>query len=410
MSGASRRLTRRKIVQSTNPDQFTLGITQPTRSNTGCPSDTVLTIHQGDYTVDTAGAIVEGLRITGRLYIRANNVTVKNCVVQGGPDTGSTRFMVNISLNTTNTLLERVSIIPTNPSVYAYGIVGTSFIARRCYIGGAALPEEPNYLKDGPVDALNFELQNCVAEGCLLETTQYPSDPAQGGGPSHSDCIQISGGHDYKIIGCSMNAQSQGIVLTPYRSLMASVEIKQNWFFGAFTQFSSWPRWNEGGPGIPGLTIVGNRFLARGPGANDVHYNILMTPESSLGALVEGNVLLDGNTPANITIAANNQGTMPASVSFPVANAGPDQVVASGRRVVLMVRGQTDTGIPARWRWERADNGSPIPLIRSGYADYYTAPTVQAAQKIVWRLITINTNGTESNPDTCEVTHAPTTV
>lgn len=407
MSGAARRLMRTRFKNAIGSDQFILGITEPTRANTGCPSNVILTTHQGDYTINTAGVTIEGLRITGRLYIKASNVTVKNCIVQGGPDTGATRFLVNISLNTTNTLLERVSVIPVNPSVYAYGIVGTNFIARRCFIGGTALPTEANYLKDGPVDALNFEQQNCVAEGCCLETTQYASDPVQGGGVSHSDCIQISGGSGYKIVGCSLNAQSQGIVLTPYRSLMASVEVRQNWFFGAFTQFSSWPRWNEGGPGIPGLTIVGNRFRASGAGASDVHYNVLMTPESNLGALVEGNVLLDGVTPATITVAANNQGTMPAAVSVPLANAGPDQVVVSGRRVVLMVRGQTDTGIPARWRWERADNGPAIQLTRAGYADYYVAPVVQSAQKIVWRLITINTNGVESSPDICEVTHIP---
>ncbi len=400
----SRRLTR---AITKKPTAFILGITEPTRSNTGCIAGLTLTNITGDYYATTPGAVIEKLDINGRLLIRANNITVRNCIIRGGADTTINRFLIEIQSTVTGTVLEFLTIIPEYPSVHAYGVKGANYTIRRCFIGGKALLGEANYLKDGPVDALNFDIANCVAEGCCLETSQYPVDPVQGGGPSHSDGLQVSGGSTYRIIGCSLNTQSQGIVLTPYASHIVGIEVIQNWFYGAFTQFSSWPRWDEGGPGIPLLTIVGNRFRAKGPNPTDVQHNILLTPESNIGADIRDNVLLDGVTPTPVTIAANNQGTLPTAVTTPVANAGPDQIVPGNRRVVLMVRGQTDTGIPQRWRWERADGGSAIALTRSGYADYYVAPDVSVSETVTWRLITTTTGGVDSTPDTCVITHTP---
>ena len=387
-------------------DSFIIGITEPTRYNTGCKPGTSLAIHNGDLIISTAGAVIENRDITGCVTITASNVTLRNCIVRGGPDTPTTRFLITVQTTTTNTLIERVTVTPSNPSLHSFGVRGANYTIRRSFIGGAAPPGDPNYLKDGVVDALNFDPSNCRAEGCCLETSQYPS-PTETGGYSHSDGIQISGGQNYRVIGCSFNAQSQGIVLTPYRSLVFGVEVRQNWFYGAFTQFSGWPRWDEGGPGIAGLYLIGNRFKAKEATSTGVHYNMLLTPDSNAGAYVRDNVLLDGVTPLTPDVYVNNQGTLPAPVGTPIANAGPDQWVQAGMPVALMMRGQTDAGIPTQWRWERADGGPNIVRTRVAHTDVYTAPVVTVAETVTWRLITTTTTGVDSAPDTCVVTHLP---
>jgi hypothetical protein len=49
----------------------------PTAENTG-PSGT-LTPYSGNFTADTDGQIVENLDIDGKIFIKANNVTIRNC-------------------------------------------------------------------------------------------------------------------------------------------------------------------------------------------------------------------------------------------------------------------------------------------------------------------------------------------
>lgn len=54
----------------------------PNDSCTGVPGGTSLTTHSGDYTAQ-AGEVIDGMRITGKLFIDGNNVTVRNSEVYG---------------------------------------------------------------------------------------------------------------------------------------------------------------------------------------------------------------------------------------------------------------------------------------------------------------------------------------
>jgi hypothetical protein len=55
----------------------------PAASCTGVPAGTALKQHNGNLTVTTAGAVIDGMHITGALLIRANNVTIRNSQIDG---------------------------------------------------------------------------------------------------------------------------------------------------------------------------------------------------------------------------------------------------------------------------------------------------------------------------------------
>lgn len=55
----------------------------PTAANTGIPSGTTLTEHQGDLVIDTPGAVVTDLRVSGTVWVNAPDVTLRRVVVTG---------------------------------------------------------------------------------------------------------------------------------------------------------------------------------------------------------------------------------------------------------------------------------------------------------------------------------------
>ena len=60
----------------------------PDASCTGVPPGTALTVKTGNQTISTAGAVVDGWDVRGKLIINAANVTVKNTIVHGPPAGG----------------------------------------------------------------------------------------------------------------------------------------------------------------------------------------------------------------------------------------------------------------------------------------------------------------------------------
>src|SRR4051812_38928010 len=55
----------------------------PSASCTGVPAGTTLTVATGNKTYSTAGQVISGLDIHGKVIINANNVTLKNSIVRG---------------------------------------------------------------------------------------------------------------------------------------------------------------------------------------------------------------------------------------------------------------------------------------------------------------------------------------
>ena len=55
----------------------------PSAATTGVPEGTKLTVHEGDLTVSTAGAVIDGLEVRGLLIINAPDVVIKNSRIVG---------------------------------------------------------------------------------------------------------------------------------------------------------------------------------------------------------------------------------------------------------------------------------------------------------------------------------------
>jgi len=77
----------------------------PDASTTGVPEDITLT-PSGSYTIDTAGAVVEGLHVEGTLTIAADRVTVRDTLVQGGGEL----YPIRVVKGTSGGLIENVEV------------------------------------------------------------------------------------------------------------------------------------------------------------------------------------------------------------------------------------------------------------------------------------------------------------
>jgi hypothetical protein len=55
----------------------------PTADNTGVPSGSTLTEHEGDLVIDTPGQVVTDLRVSGTVWVNAPDVTLRRVVVTG---------------------------------------------------------------------------------------------------------------------------------------------------------------------------------------------------------------------------------------------------------------------------------------------------------------------------------------
>jgi hypothetical protein len=103
----------------------------PTEACTGVPEGTSLTTHEGDLVVTTAGQVVDGLRVTGGIEVRAEGVVIRNSEVRGPVrnDVDGRRYRFTIEDSTVGTT--------SGCSSWGNGAVGVSnYTARRVQVAG----------------------------------------------------------------------------------------------------------------------------------------------------------------------------------------------------------------------------------------------------------------------------------
>lgn len=257
---------------------------KPTAANTGVPAGTTLTRHNGDLTITTDGTVVENKDIYGYVQIKAKNVVIRNSIIRGGtpPTTGSTALLRAVDTNTSNFLVENVTLVPTFPSVRVDGImVNKSGTFRRLNLSGT-------------VDGMKIYGNNITVEDSYLhDFVHYASDPAQNGGASHDDAIQIQAGNTIKLLRNNLSgAYNAAVQLTQDAGPTDNVWINNNWIDGGGCSLNYKNNFDP----QTGMQANNNRF-----GRNQRVVGCAIIHNAAYSSLVPtGNVWDDNNQPAGI--------------------------------------------------------------------------------------------------------------
>jgi hypothetical protein len=153
------------------------GTDYPDATNTGVPAGVALTPHSGDLVINTPGAVISGLNITGTVYINAPNVTLVNCKV-----TSDNYYVVDVKTGITGTVVQNCTIDGTgNGPVGQHGVGGAgTFIGNNIF-----------NVKDG----INVEGSNTVIKDNYIHDLNT-SDPVN----THFDGVFVDGGFNNVLI------------------------------------------------------------------------------------------------------------------------------------------------------------------------------------------------------------------
>lgn len=183
------------------------GPTRPGPTNTGATG--TLTVRSGDQTITTADTLLEDLDIYGRVFVRAANVTIRNCRIRGGP-TGSCLIDAT-STSCTGLTVEDCTLRPDVPTYDCNGVNGAGFTATGCDIS-AVVDGFGVWLTQDP-DAANVSITGNYVHDVHCQSSPYHSD-----GVTHNDGVQIHGGGPVVIRGNTfiMNPGATSVPVTGY--------------------------------------------------------------------------------------------------------------------------------------------------------------------------------------------------
>jgi hypothetical protein len=219
---------------------------KPGAGNTGVPSGTKLTVHNGDLTITQAGKVISGMDIRGFVTVRAKNVTIKNSIIRGGKATSGKGLIMNYDPANTGLVVQDSTLDPTYPSVWLNGLAGGNFTAKRLDISGS-------------VDGAQLHKNNVrIEDSWIHDLTWFEHDPNHGGGESHNDGVQILGGSNITVTGNNISgADNAGMQITQDASPVKGLKITNNWLDGGDCSIKLQHRDQSTlGP----VTITGNKF------------------------------------------------------------------------------------------------------------------------------------------------------
>lgn len=212
----------------------------PDATNTGVPAGTTLTTYTGPLTINQAGTVIDGKKITGCVVIKANNVTIKNSLLQ----TNGCFFNVLSDNGNTGLVLQDVEIDGQGNSTGDSAVNGSGFTCLRCDVHGTV---------DGFKAGTNVVIQDSWIHDLVIQ------------GDSHNDGIQSLGTTSLKIIHNRIvladGATSAVILSTGSASAMKNVEIRGNLLGGgAFTVYGGYAAGQDVRSRVDNISITDNRF------------------------------------------------------------------------------------------------------------------------------------------------------
>lgn len=231
-------------------NQFILGTTKPTAANTGWRRVRAsLTPSVGDILVTTAGTVIEGKLITGRVLVRAANVTIRQCEIVGnGYAKGNTGLVDCNHPAASNVLIEDCEIHQdqATANVWHDAIIGHDYTARRNFIYDV-VDGFGVYNSSNPSKPANVAIEgNFVRDLCY-----FSPDPNHPDNRTHNDGIQIQGNGGVRIVGNHLRGYASStsgtgnrndpyfplitghvITCTPTVSPITDVTVSSNWLYG----------------------------------------------------------------------------------------------------------------------------------------------------------------------------------
>ena len=183
-------------------------------SNTGYIT---LTKHQGNLTITSPG-VYDGLDISGYVVIKAPDVTLRRCIVRGGPPvTQGGNAVISIVRGAAGFLVEDVTITPAYPNDRLNGInVNQPGTIRRCNISGT-------------VDGVMVYGNGVTIEDSYLHDFATLPTTTQADGKTHNDGVQIQAGSGIVIRRNNIKGGStSAIIITQDAGTVGDLTIDDN--------------------------------------------------------------------------------------------------------------------------------------------------------------------------------------
>ncbi|NYI75721.1 right-handed parallel beta-helix repeat-containing protein [Nocardioides panzhihuensis] len=219
----------------------------PGSGHIGVPRKKKLRVHRGDLVIRTAGKVVDGLEVHGRVSVEAPNVTIRNTrvIVPTGSETSG---ISNNNDKGRGMRVRNVEVRAASAASGVNGVVGHDFTLES---------SEIHHVTDQVhITGSNVTVRN----NWFHHNYHFESDPYQGGGASHDDSIQIIGGGNITIAGNRFTgAYNAGVQITQSIRDVNGVTIRDNLLGGGGCTVNI----AEKGRGpVEGVVIRDNRFLS----------------------------------------------------------------------------------------------------------------------------------------------------
>ena len=154
----------------------------PDAQTTGVPTGTSLRYEENSMTITQDGFVLDGVHVDGSVTIDADNVTIRNCLIQ----TGTSLYPIYVRSSATGTVIEDVEIDNRGGTGIGMYLQGDNVTVRRVNIHSAE-------------DGIRIQSHDTSIEDSYIHDLQRH----EGG---HHDCIQIRSGDNVTLRGNNLQA------------------------------------------------------------------------------------------------------------------------------------------------------------------------------------------------------------
>jgi hypothetical protein len=189
---------------------------RPGPGNTGVPSGTRLSVHEGDLTITTPNTVVDAKEIRGIVWVRAANVTIKRSLITGR-HTSTDLALIMVQGEGSSVRVEDTEMYAKSQNAHIRGIIGSNFTLTRVNMHHV-------------IDQMVITGSNVLVQDSWLHSNlHYAKDPNYNNTPSHDDNAQISIGNNIKFLRNTLaGTHNAAIQVTQDRGAVSNVVFSDN--------------------------------------------------------------------------------------------------------------------------------------------------------------------------------------